>query len=69
MKTKNKALLNLVKNLLYARRNGNIKTEQYAYDRLNAKCNSMKIDMGICIQQGIDYMKKNDVAAIMNSIL
>jgi hypothetical protein len=60
--------LNLVKNLQYAKRNGNLKHEQKAYEILLNHCNKYKLDFNETYYNGIEELKKS-VAAIMNSII
>lgn len=60
--------LNLVKLLQYAKRNGNLKQEQKAYENLLNHCNKYKLDFNETYFSGIEELKKS-VAAIMNSIV
>lgn len=72
-KADQKRLLALAKMALYARRNGNTKAEQTAYDKINQKCHDLGIlhetDAGIVIEQAISHLKKTSIAASMNGIV
>ena len=68
-KTKQKKLLKLISSLLYSRRNNNIKNEQYYYEKIFSFCDKEKINIDYAIEQGEKYLKRNSVAANMNSIV
>jgi len=67
-RTKQKRLLKLVENLLYARKSSNIPREQKCYDALRRFCTDSGIDFNEALQQSIDQLRKS-VAAQMNGIL
>ena len=68
-KTDQRCLLRRVKAVLQARRNGNVKREQTAYNKLQEWCDKHGVDAGQAIEQGIDWLKKHSVAASMNGLV
>jgi hypothetical protein len=65
-KTQQKRVINLVKSLLCARRNGKLRQEQSAYERLDTACRQLGIDPADAMDQGIAWLKRNSIAASMN---
>jgi len=61
--------IRLVKDLLTARRNGNIAREQVAYDKLYAFCLKHNLDFSTTIADVTRYLKQNSVAALMGGIV
>lgn len=68
-KTQQKALLAKVKTVLTARRNRKTQQEQVAYDKLVKLCDSLGVDHGEAIEQGIVYLKRASIAASMNGLV
>lgn len=68
-KTETKKLLQLVTNVLYARRSGNVKREQAAFLKLRSYCERFNVDPEDAIEQGREYLKRNALAAVMNGIV
>lgn len=70
LKTIQTRILSLAKNVLYARRNGNIKREQRSYEALQSYLDKQDIDIGAgeAVEQARKYLSKTDVAAIMNGL-
>ena len=68
-KTDQRTLLNKVKAVLQARRNGNIRREQAAYENLETYCEKIGVDMGQAIEQGVGWLKKHSIAASMNGLV
>jgi hypothetical protein len=66
---KNKALMNHCKAVLYARRNGNMKGEQTALDKLRTYCDKRDINAYDALDQAIVYLKQHSIAAHMNAIV
>lgn len=62
-------LIGLVKTYLTHGRNGHIKYQQAAYDRIYEFCSPRNIDPADAIEQGRRWLLKNDVAAGMNGIV
>ncbi len=68
-KTQRTGLLKAVEALLTARRIGNLKREQIAYDSLRLVCEKLNVDLVEAIEQGRKYLIANGVAAGMNAIV
>ena len=71
-------LMNGAKAVLHARRSGNVKREQQAYDKLNALCQSLnlvdsdgwRVGASEVVAQAIAYLKRTgDIAAHMNGLV
>lgn len=62
-------IITAVKALLYARRSGNIKREQAAYNKLVSICQELNVDMESAIVQVTEHLKKTSVAAHMNGLV
>lgn len=61
--------ISLVKNLLYARRSHNVMREQREYDTLYAWTAKQNLDFTNVVSDVTRWLKQNDVAAIMNSLV
>lgn len=68
-KTEQRRLLGMVKRVLTHRRNGHIRYEQAAYERLHAACVSLGVDVADAIDQGIAFLRKHSIAASMNGLV
>lgn len=65
-KTTQKKLLQLVKAVLVHRRNGKVKYEISAREKLDAYCQTINVDPADAMEQGIAWLKRNSIAAMMN---
>ena len=60
--------IKLVTNLLYARRNGDVKKEQAAYEKLRNWCAANNVNMENAIA-GVERMKGQSIAALMGGLV
>jgi len=68
-KTQQKKLMGMVKTMLQHRRNGHLNYEQSAYDRLNAECIKLQLDTSVVIEQAVEWLRRNSIAASMNGLV
>jgi hypothetical protein len=61
--------IRLVKDLLIARRNGNIAREQVAYDKLYTFCVKHNFDFSTLIEDVSRYLKRTSIAANMGGLV
>lgn len=62
-------IITATKALLYARRSGNVKREQAAFDKLRNICSDLNVDMEQAINQVTAHLRKTSIAASMNGIV
>ena len=58
-----------VKNYLYAKRSGNLKREQAAYEKLRDWCQKNNVNMENAIAGVTKHLGNTSVSAIMNSLV
>jgi hypothetical protein len=64
-----KKVMKAVENLLYARRNKNIKREESAHKKLEKLCDEYNLPMGRTISECREWLRENSIAAVMNGIV
>lgn len=62
-KTLQNQILKVVKDMLLARRNGNINREQVAYDKLTQICEKHHMDYAETLDKARAHLRKTDVSA------
>ncbi len=64
-------IVSMAKNVLYARRNGNIRQEQKYYEILAdyLSRNDINLSAGDAIEQVAEHLKKTSIAALLNGIV
>ena len=64
-------IIKMAKDVLYARRNGNIRREQAAIDQLNNYLTDHDINLNAAsaTEQVTEHLKKTSIAAMMNGIV
>ena len=68
MKTIEKQFLTKLRNVLYARRNRNLKREQKCYEALSLFCEKHNVDFNTSWDNGIKHMEKNSISYYMNGL-
>lgn len=69
MTSKQKQAIKLIRNLLTAKRNGNVKREQTEYDKLYDFCGTNDFDFDNVLVGGTKWLKQNSIGANMNGII
>ncbi len=70
-KTQQKQIIRLATNILYARRNNNIKREQSIYDQLQSYLDkhNLSTDVGEWVEQTRQHLLKTDATAGLNGLI
>jgi len=68
MTTIEKQYISKLRDILYARRNRNIKREQVCYDRLTLFCEKHNLNGSTSWDNGIKWLKKNSLSYYMNGL-
>ena len=70
-KTQQRSLMRKAKSVLTCRRNGNVKYEQAAWEKLEKYAESIGVTIGAgaIIEQAEAWLKRHSVAASMNGIV
>ena len=68
-KTQRNRVIKLVTTLLTHKRNGRIRQESAAYDKLFLYCHDNKLDFTSCLDGATKWLKNNSIAAMMNGIV